>query len=76
MALLNIISLLNQVDELRISKPFLQFDLLALNETRLYSLILDGLVKIQGYIIVRKDRSHRGGGVCIYLCSTINYKIH
>jgi hypothetical protein len=74
-ALLNIVSLPNHVDELRISKLFLHFDLLALNETRLDSSISDGLVKIRGYDIVRNDRSRRGGGVCIYLRSTINYKI-
>ncbi len=46
-----------------------------LNETRLDPSIPDGLVKIHGYDIVRNDRSRRGGGVCIYLRSTINYKI-
>ena len=35
MALLNIVSLPKHVDELRISRLFLHFDLLALNETRL-----------------------------------------
>ena len=75
MALLNIVSLPSHVDELRISKLFLHFDLLALNETRLDPSIPDGLVKIHGYDIVRNDRSRRGGGVCIYLRSTINYKI-
>ena len=63
MTLLNIVSLPNHVDELRISKLFLHFDLLALNETRLDSSISDGLVKIRGYDIVRNDRSRRGGGV-------------
>ena len=75
MALLNIVSLPKHVDELRISRLFLHFDLLALNETRLDSSISDGLVKIRGYDIVTNDRSRRGGGVCIYLRSTISYKI-
>jgi hypothetical protein len=75
MALLNIVSLPKHVDELRISRLFLHFDLLALNETRLDSSISDGLVKIRGYDIVRNDRSRRGGGVCIYLRTTISYKI-
>ena len=75
MALLNIVSLSKHVDELCISKLFLHFDLLALNETRLDSSISDGPVKIRGYDIVRNDRSRRGGGVCVYLRSTINYKI-
>lgn len=37
--------------------------------------ISDGLVKIRGYNIVTNDISRREGGVCIYLPSTINYKI-
>ena len=75
MAFLNIVSLPKHVDELRISELFLHFDLLALSETRLDSSISDCLVKIRGYDIVRKDRSRTGGGVCIYLRSTINFKI-
>ena len=62
------------VDELRISNLFMYFDLFALNETRLDSSISDGLVNISGYDIIRKDRSRRGGGVCVYLRSSINYK--
>ena len=74
MALLNIVSLPKHVDELRISKLIMYFDLFALNETRLDSSISNGLVNISGYNIIRKDRSHRGGGVCVYLRSSINYK--
>ena len=39
-------------------------DLIVFNETRL-----------DGYDVVRKDRSRNGGGVCIYLRSSINYKV-
>jgi hypothetical protein len=28
-----------------------------------------------GYDIIRKDRSRRGGGVCVYLRSSISYKL-
>ena len=31
-------------------------------------------MKISGYDIVRRDRSRRGGGVCIYLRTSINCK--
>ncbi|RUA05885.1 MAG: hypothetical protein DSY43_03475, partial [Gammaproteobacteria bacterium] len=75
MALLNIVSLPKHVDEIRTSKLFQFFDLFALNETRLDSTVSDGEIKISGYDIVRKDRSRRGGGVCIYLRSSINYHI-
>ena len=60
MAFLNIVSLPKHVDELRISELFRHFDLLALNETRVDLSISDGLVKIRGYDIVRKDRSRTG----------------
>ena len=73
MALLNIVSLPKHVDELRISKLFMYFDLFA-NETRPDSSISDGLVNICAYNIIRKDRSRRGGGVCVYLRCSINYK--
>jgi hypothetical protein len=33
------------------------------------------MINLDGYDIIRKDRSRNGGGVCIYLRSSINYKI-
>ena len=33
------------------------------------------MIHIDGYDIVRKDRSRNGGGVCIYLRNSINYQI-
>ena len=68
-------SMMRYVDELRISELFPHFDLLALNETRLDSAISNDIVKIRGYDIVRNDRSRKGGGVCIYLRSTISFTI-
>ena len=55
------------------SKKFI--DLIAFNETRLDANITDNTTNLDGYDIVRKDRSRNGGGVCIYLRSSINYKI-
>ena len=55
------------------SKKFI--DLIAFNETRLDANITDNMINLDGYDIVRKDRSRNGGGVCIYLRSSINYKI-
>lgn len=75
MALLNIVSLPKHVDEIRTSKLFQFFDLFSLNETRLDSTVSDGEIQICGYDIVRNDRTRRGGGVCIYLRSSINYQI-
>ena len=33
------------------------------------------MIGLYGYDVIRKDRSRNGGGVCIYLRSSINYKI-
>ena len=75
MALLNIVSLPKHIDEIRISEVFKSLDLFAFNETRLDPSISDEQVKICGYDLIRKDRSRRGGGVCIFLRSSINYQI-
>ena len=37
--------------------------------------IPDGLIDIDGYEVIRKDRSRNGGGVCIYLRNSINFKV-
>ena len=50
-------------------------DLIAFNETRLDSSITNGTIHLNDYDLIRKDRSRNGGGVCIYLRSSINYKI-
>ena len=47
---------------------------MSFSETRLNSTIPDSLIHIDGYDIIRKDRSRNGGGVCIYLRSSINYQ--
>jgi hypothetical protein len=42
-------------------------DIMSFSEIRLNSTITDGMIHIDGYDIIRKDRSRNGGGVCIYL---------
>ena len=74
MAFLNIVTLPAKIDEIRQLMCDKNIDLIAFNETRLDLNISDGLIHIDGYEVVRKDRSRNGGGVCIYLCSSINYK--
>ncbi|EDO29905.1 predicted protein [Nematostella vectensis] len=75
MAFLNIVSIPNYIDEIRISHLFKSFDLLSFSETRLDSTFSDGEVRIPGYDIIRKDRNRNVGGVCLYLRSSINYCI-
>ena len=56
------------------SESLKSFDIIAFNETRLDPSISDGEVKICGYDLIRKDRSRKGGGVCNFLRSSINYQ--
>ena len=75
MAFLNIVSLPKKIDEIRYSMSNKHIDLIGFSETRLDSNISDNVIDLDGYDIVRKDRSRNGGGVCIYVRSSINYKI-
>ena len=50
-------------------------DILAINETRLGRSIMDSDVSLNGYDLIRNDRNRNGGGVCIYIRNTIQYKI-
>ena len=70
MASLNITSLLKHIDELRVFLNDQNIDVLAIIETRLNEGIFDQEVKVQGYDIIRRDRSKNGrlgGGVCFYI---------
>ena len=75
MAFLNIVSLPKKIDEINCSMANKFIDLIAFNETRLDANITDNMINIDGYDVVRKDRSRNGGGVCIYLRSSINYRV-
>ena len=75
MAFLNIVSLPKKIDEIWHSMSNKTIDLIAFNETRLDSSFTDNLIHLDDYDIIRKDRSRNGGGVCIYLRSSMNYKI-
>ena len=75
MVFLNIVSLPRKIDEIRYSMSNKYIDLIGFNETRLDLNISDNMIDLNGYDIVRKDRSRNGGGVCIYLRNSINYKL-
>ncbi len=64
------------LDELKLFMKEISFDILCINETRLDNTINDNIIKIPGYDIIRRDRDRNGGGVAIYIRSTINYKNH
>ena len=73
MSSLNINNLSKHIDELQILMKDANFDVLAINETKLDQFDPDSIINIDGYTCVRKDRNKDGGGVCIYLCNTINF---
>ena len=76
---MNITSLPNHIDELRVLLADKPIDVLSINETRLDDLVADCDVYISGYEIVRRDRSINrrfGGGVCLYIRTNINYSLH
>lgn len=50
-------------------------DLFCVNETWLKPVIPNGMVKIDGFTIVRNDRTvKRGGGTCIYVNNRLSYQ--
>ena len=73
MSSLNINNLSKHIDELQILMKDANFDVLAINETKLDQFDPDSIINIDGYTCVRKDRNKDGGGVCIYLRNTINF---
>ena len=53
-------------------------DILAIDETKLDTTILNNEIHLSGYEIIRKDRyvnGRNGGGVCIYIHNSLNYHI-
>ena len=76
LACLNITSLVKHIDELRVLMIDQTPDILAINETRIDPTISDSIIKLEGYDIVRQDRARNGGGVALYIRSTINYRRH
>ena len=47
---------------------------MSINETRLDDTINDGLIHLNGYDVLRKDRNRMGCGVAIYCRDNINIK--
>nr|CAH7754851.1 unnamed protein product [Callosobruchus chinensis] len=72
---LNVRSLLskfNDFKELLLSKNYLAF---ALSETWLSDKIVDEIITVPGYNLVRADRGTRGGGVALYLRNDLIYSV-
>jgi len=76
MACLNITSLTKHIDELRVVLSNQCVDILAINETKLDDTISDNEITVDGYNIIRRDRTINGrfgGGVCFYIRSNVNF---
>ena len=73
--MLNINGLLSHIDQLRFLMTDIQFDILAINESKIDNSCSNGLVSIPGYSLVRKDRNADGGGVAFYIREGISYTI-
>ena len=66
------------IDELRIfmSSTQILIDILCINETKCDSTISDYEICLPGFELIRRDRpinGRRGGGVCIYIRSNLNF---
>ena len=49
------------------------FDILAINKSKIDSLISNSEISIQDYSIVRMDRNRCGGAVVLYIKNNISY---
>ena len=75
LASLNINSLPKHIDELRVFLAYNSVDVLSLCETKLDSSFNDSDVHVPGFEIIRRDRNRHGGGVCIYVNTSLNFSI-
>ncbi|XP_063968654.1 uncharacterized protein LOC135157353 [Lytechinus pictus] len=72
---LNCISLTKNLDEIRLLVKKSDMDILTLSETHLNENICDTEIGLDNFDIIRKDRNRSGGGIAIYIKSSINYSV-
>ena len=70
---LNVKSLVNKIDEIRNLTSSINPAVFGFSETWLDETITDDEIKIQGYVLERKDRNRLGGGVCAYIREDLAY---
>ena len=66
--------MVKNIDEFRMYGLNHQYDIICVIETWLDNTVNDDEVELDGYDLVRKDRNRHGGGVAMFIRSTINYK--
>ena len=74
-ASVNIRGLNTHIDELRLFIRDKGIHVLSINETKLGEDFPNHLVSNDGFEIVRKDRDKLGGGVALYICDSVNFKV-
>ena len=70
---LNVHSLIGKIDEFR-HLCGSTFDLISVNETLCDNIISDNELKLDGYSILRHDRTRDGGGVAVYINDNFHFK--
>ena len=69
-------SIVTKIDDLTVLLKNNHVDIACITESWLSSSVPDSAVNINGYTIVRNDRSlNIGGGVCFYIRSSLSYKV-
>ena len=62
-----------KIDEVRYIANITNVSIIGISETKLDETILSSELEVDGYDLVRLDRSRRGGGVACYIKSSIAY---
>ena len=70
---ININSLLPKTDEVRYIANITNASVIGISEAKLDETILSSELEVDGYDLVRLDRSRRGGGVTCYVKSLITF---
>ena len=72
-ASLNVNGLMKHIEEIRVMLINYPFEILAISETKIDSTISDSEIHINGYTIIKKDRTKNGGGIAFYIKDTLSY---
>ena len=70
---LNINSILPKIDKIRYIAKLTNATVIGLSKTKLSKAILSSELEIEGYDLLRSDRSRRGGGVTCFVKNSISY---
>ena len=70
---LNVCGLFAKIDLLSLFMKKYDFDIFGVTETLLKDSLLTPLIEIEGYNFERRDRGKAGGGVGVYLKTSIEY---